>query len=146
MRHSFRFLHAADLHLDSPLRGLSRYEGLSVDEIRGATRRVLEALVSFAIAEYVDFVVIAGDICDGRWQDMGTGLFFTAAMAKLNTANIPVYLLKGNHDADSKLPQRLPLPLLSGSLVPEMQKRFCLKTMRSHCTARVLQVAMCLKT
>jgi exonuclease SbcD len=110
MRHSFRFLHAADLHLDSPLRGLSRYEGLSVEEIRGATRRALEALVSFAITEFVDFVVIAGDIFDGRWQDMGTGLFFAATMARLSAANIPVYLLKGNHDAESTITQRLPLP------------------------------------
>jgi len=112
MRHSFRFLHAADLHLDSPLRGLSRYEGLSVEEIRGATRRALEGLVSFAIAEYVDFVVIAGDIFDGKWQDMGTGLFFAATMAKLSAANIPVFLLKGNHDAESMITQRLPLPPL----------------------------------
>ena len=112
MRHSFRFLHAADLHLDSPLRGLSRYEGLSVEEIRGATRRALEALVSFAIAEFVDFVVIAGDIFDGKWQDMGTGLFFAATMARLSAANIPVYLLKGNHDAESTITQRLPLPPL----------------------------------
>lgn len=110
MKHSFRFLHAADLHLDSPLRGLSRYEGLSVEEIRGATRRALEAMVSFAIAESVDFVVIAGDIFDGRWQDMGTGLFFAATMARLSAANIPVYLLKGNHDAESTITQRLPLP------------------------------------
>lgn len=110
MRHSFRFLHAADLHLDSPLRGLSRYEGLSVEEIRGATRRALEAMVSFAIAEYVDFVVISGDIFDSR-QDMGTLLFFTASMAKLSAANIPVYLLKGNHDPESSVTQRLPLPL-----------------------------------
>ena len=112
MKHSFRFLHAADLHLDSPLRGLSRYEGLSVEDIRGATRRALEAFVAFAIAEYVDFVVIAGDIFDGKWQDMGTGLFFAAAMAKLNAAEIPVYLLKGNHDAESMVAQRLPLPPL----------------------------------
>lgn len=112
MRHSFRFLHAADLHLDSPLRGLSRYEGLSVEEIRSATRRALEALISFAIAEYVDFIVIAGDIFDGKWQDMGTGLFFAATMAKLSAANIPVYLLKGNHDAESLITQRLPLPPL----------------------------------
>jgi exonuclease SbcD len=112
MRQSFRFLHAADLHLDSPLRGLSRYEGLSVEEIRSATRRALEALISFAIAEYVDFVVIAGDIFDGKWQDMGTGLFFAAAMAKLSAAKIPVYLLKGNHDAESMITQRLPLPPL----------------------------------
>lgn len=109
MRHSFRFLHAADLHLDSPLRGLSRYEGLSVEEIRGATRRALEALVSFAIAEYVDFVVISGDIFDSR-QDMSTLLFFTASMAKLSAASIPVYLLKGNHDPESSVTQRLPLP------------------------------------
>lgn len=112
MRHSFRFLHAADLHLDSPLRGLSRYEGLSVEEIRSATRRALEGLISFAIAEYVDFVVIAGDIFDGKWQDMGTGLFFAASMAKLSAACIPVYLLKGNHDAESLITQRLPLPPL----------------------------------
>lgn len=112
MKHSFRFLHAADLHLDSPLRGLSRYEGLSVEEIRGATRRALEALIDFAIAEYVDFVVIAGDIFDGKWQDMGTGLFFAKALAKLNAADIPVYLLKGNHDAESTVAQRLPLPPL----------------------------------
>jgi len=110
MRHSFRFLHAADLHLDSPLRGLSRYEGLSVDEIRSATRRALEALVSFATTEYVDFVVIAGDIFDGKWQDMGTGLFFAAAMARLSAADIPVFLLRGNHDAESAITQRLPLP------------------------------------
>jgi len=67
-------------------------------------------LVSFAIAEYVDFVVIAGDIFDGKWQDMGTGLFFAATMAKLSAANIPVFLLKGNHDAESMITQRLPLP------------------------------------
>ena len=112
MKHNFRFLHAADLHLDSPLTGLSRYEGLSVNEIRGATRRALEALTSFAIAEYVDFVVIAGDIFDGKWQDMGTGLFFAAIMARLSAAEIPVYLLKGNHDAESMITQRLPLPPL----------------------------------
>lgn len=112
MRQSFRFLHAADLHLDSPLRGLSRYEGLPLEEIRGATRRAFEALIAFAIAESVDFVVIAGDIFDGRWQDMGTGLFFSTSVAKLSAARIPVYLLKGNHDAESTITQRLPLPPL----------------------------------
>lgn len=81
-----------------------------MEEIRSATRRALDALVSFAIAEYVDFVVIAGDIFDGKWQDMGTGLFFAATMAKLSAASIPVYLLKGNHDAESSITQRLPLP------------------------------------
>ena len=46
-----RFLHAADLHLDSPLRGLDRYEGAPVDEVRGATRRAFENLIAVAHRE-----------------------------------------------------------------------------------------------
>ncbi len=57
----FRFLHVADIHLDSPLKGLERYEGAPVDEIRSATRRALENLVDFALEQEVDFVLIAGD-------------------------------------------------------------------------------------
>jgi DNA repair exonuclease SbcCD nuclease subunit len=57
-----RFLHAADLHLDSPLRGLDRYPGAPVERLRGATRRALEWLVDRALAEPVDFVLLAGDI------------------------------------------------------------------------------------
>ena len=56
-----RFLHASDLHLDSPLRGLERYEGAPVEEVRGATRRAFENMVQCALREKVDFVVIAGD-------------------------------------------------------------------------------------
>ena len=70
---NFRFLHAADIHLDSPLYGLSRYDGLPDAEIRGATRAAFDNLVQRAIAEAVDFVVIAGDLFDGDWKDMGTG-------------------------------------------------------------------------
>lgn len=69
---SFRFLHAADIHLDSPLHGLSRYESLPVDEIRAATRAAFDNLVQSAIDEAVDFVVIAGDLFDGDWRDMGS--------------------------------------------------------------------------
>lgn len=51
-----KFLHAADVHLDSPLRGLERYEGAPVGEIRGATRRALENLVDLAVSEEVDLL------------------------------------------------------------------------------------------
>ena len=50
----FKFVHAADLHLDSPLRGLERYEGAPVHEMRQATRRALANLVGLAIEEKVD--------------------------------------------------------------------------------------------
>src|SRR5690606_2492228 len=46
--HMLRFIHAADIHLDSPLRGLEQYDGAPVDEIRAATRRALENLVEMA--------------------------------------------------------------------------------------------------
>ena len=118
----FRFLHAADIHLDSPLRGLSRYEGMPEDDIRGATRAAFDNLVQRAIDEAIDFVLIAGDLFDGDWKDMGTGLYFARAMGRLNQADIPVFLLSGNHDAESVLTRSIPWPpnvRLFGSKRPE---------------------------
>lgn len=106
----FKFLHAADIHLDSPLRGLERYDGAPVDEIRGATRRALENLVQLAIDREVNFVVIAGDLYDGDWRDHHTGLFFVAEMLKLRDAGVPVYLISGNHDAANRMTKTLRLP------------------------------------
>jgi len=105
-----RFLHCADIHLDSPLRGLERYEGAPVEEVRGATRRAFENLVQFALREKVDFVVIAGDLYDGDWPDFNTGLFFAKGMAQLGESGIAVYVVRGNHDAASKLSRALRLP------------------------------------
>ena len=76
-----RFLHAADVHLDSALRNLENYEGAPAERLRGASRRALENLVRLAIAERVDFVLLAGDIFDGDWPDVGTGLFFVGQMS-----------------------------------------------------------------
>jgi DNA repair exonuclease SbcCD nuclease subunit len=106
----FRFLHAADIHLDSPLQGLVRYDGAPVDELRGATRRALEKLVSLAIQRQVDFVVIAGDIYDGDWKDHHTGLFFVSQISRLRDEQIPVIMIAGNHDAASKMTKSLRLP------------------------------------
>lgn len=77
-----KFLHAADICLDSPLRGLDRYEGAPVEEIRNATRRALNNLVSLAIDEEIAFVILAGDLFDGDWFDFNTGLFFVRQMAR----------------------------------------------------------------
>jgi predicted phosphodiesterase len=107
---TFRFLHAADIHLDSPLHGLSRYDGVPAQEIRGATRAAFDNLVRRAIEEDVDFVVIAGDLFDGDWRDMGTGLYFARAMGRLDQAGIPVFILAGNHDAESVVSRSVPWP------------------------------------
>jgi DNA repair protein SbcD/Mre11 len=106
----FEFLHAADLHLDSPLRGLSAYEGLPADVIRGATRQAFDNLIKLAIERAVAFVILAGDLYDGEWDEFGTGLYFCGAMRRLADAGIDVYFARGNHDAQSVQTRHLPLP------------------------------------
>ncbi len=106
----FRFIHAADIHLDSPLHGLVRYEGAPVEEIRSATRRAFNNLVELAINEGVDFVLLAGDLYDGDWKDYDTGLYFVEKMGHLREAGIPVFMVAGNHDAASQITKHLRLP------------------------------------
>ncbi|QDS92223.1 putative metallophosphoesterase YhaO [Roseimaritima multifibrata] len=105
-----KFIHAADLHLDSPLQRLEQYEGAPVEQIRGASRRALENLVALALKEEVDLVVIAGDLYDGDWQEFNTGLFFVTQVSRLIKAGIPVVAISGNHDAASQMTKSLPLP------------------------------------
>lgn len=105
-----KFIHAADVHLDSPLRGLERYEGAPVDEIRGATRRAFENLIQLAIDEEAAFVLLAGDLYDGDWKDYNTGLFFTHQMARLQEAGVGVFVVAGNHDAASQITKTLRPP------------------------------------
>ena len=105
-----RFLHASDLHIDSPLRGLDRYDGAPVERLRTATRGALERLVDKAISEQVDFVLLAGDIYDRDWQDFHTGLFFREQMVRLDRAGIRVFIVQGNHDAQGVISRQLVLP------------------------------------
>ncbi|WP_437190823.1 metallophosphoesterase family protein [Planctomicrobium sp. SH527] len=113
----FKFIHAADIHLDSPLRGLEKYEGAPVDTVRQASRRALENLVQLALDEQVAFVLISGDLYDGNWNDFSTGLFFQTQVAKLRDAGIRLFLIAGNHDAANRMTKSLNLP-------PDMVKMF----------------------
>lgn len=105
-----KFIHAADIHLDSPLTGLSAYADAPVEMLRTATRDAFSNLVSLAIEEQVDFMVIAGDLYDGNWKDFNTGLYFVKEMGRLDKAGIPVFVLYGNHDAESEMTKKLLLP------------------------------------
>ena len=105
-----KFIHTADIHLDSPLRGLSRYDGAPTEQIQSATRRAFVKLIDFACTEAVDFILLAGDLYDVDWKDYNTGLFFNQQMSRLRQANIPVFIVLGNHDADSVITKQLRLP------------------------------------
>jgi DNA repair exonuclease SbcCD nuclease subunit len=105
-----KFLHAADIHLDSRLDGLQRYDGAPVERIKNAARAALENLVDLAMEEEVAFVLLAGDIYDGDWPDYNTGLYFGSQLARLHEAGIRVFLIAGNHDATNKMTRMLRLP------------------------------------
>jgi DNA repair exonuclease SbcCD nuclease subunit len=106
----FKFIIASDMHLDSPLQGLSLYEGAPLDVLRGATREALGNLVALAIEEKVAFVFLSGDLYDGDWKDYHTGLFFSQQLSRLREAGIKVYIIYGNHDAESRITKSLRLP------------------------------------
>jgi len=107
---AFRFVHAADIHLDSPLLSLDDYPGAPLEEIRLATRKALGKLVDFSIESEAAFVVIAGDLFDGEWRDCNTGLYFISEMKRLRDAGIMAYIALGNHDAANRMTAGLPWP------------------------------------
>ncbi len=119
---NFEFICSADVHLDSPLHGLSRYEGVPAETLRGATRAALKNLVALAIGEKVQFVLIAGDLYDGDWKDYHTGLFFCQQMSRLKEAGVRVFIVHGNHDAQSQITRGLRLPDNVRVLLPKLLK------------------------
>ena len=106
----FSFIHAADLHIDSPLSGLGLKDKAVAERFAQAGRRAVEALIAETIASKAAFLIIAGDIFDGDWKDVTTGLFFVRAISALHRAGIPVFVVKGNHDAASVMSRELPYP------------------------------------
>lgn len=95
----FRFLHTGDLHLDSPLEGLSAEappEVLAV--LRSATIEAWRNVVRLAIDEAVDFVVIAGDVFEVSSPTLIGQTRFRDGLAQLAAAGIPSFVVHGNHD------------------------------------------------
>ena len=107
---SFTFLHAADLHLGSPFLGLTLKDEDVAKRFAAASREAFSNLVTHAIELKVAFVVIAGDVYDGEWKDTSIGLFFNRELSRLDRAKIPVFLVKGNHDAESVVTKTISLP------------------------------------
>ena len=107
---AFRFVHTADIHLDSPLRSLSLRDPRIADLIGNATRQTFEKIVALCLEEKVDALMIAGDLYDGDLRSMKTAAFFSTQMRRLTEAGIRVFIVRGNHDAESKITKQLLLP------------------------------------
>jgi DNA repair exonuclease SbcCD nuclease subunit len=105
-----KFVHAADIHLDSPMKGLRDYPGAPIDAIGELTRQAFESLIDLCLVEEIDLLLIAGDLYDGDWKDMKTGLYMRSQLQRLRDADIEVVLINGNHDAASVITRKLSLP------------------------------------
>lgn len=106
----FRFVHTADLHLDSPLRSLALRNAELADLVGNASRLALQRIVDLCLEEQVDALIIAGDLYDGDQTSMKTARFLASQMARLNEAGIKVFKVRGNHDAASRITSELVLP------------------------------------
>jgi len=104
---NFTFLHAADLHLDSPLLGLASKSADYAERVDRASRDAFEKLIELAIEEGCSFIVLAGDIFDGDLRNFETGLFFVNQMRRLEEEGIQAFLILGNHDAENRFAAKL---------------------------------------
>jgi len=107
---AFRFIHAADLHLDSPLRSLALRDPALADLIGNATRRAFVAIVRLCVDEQVDALLLSGDLYDGEQTSMKTARFLADQIDLLHQAGIQVFIIRGNHDALSKITKELAFP------------------------------------
>jgi len=106
-----RIVHAADIHLDSPLQGLGRLGDLGLaSNLRAATRRAFDRLVQVCRDEHADVLVLAGDIYDGDWPSYETGEYFVRGLRQVREGGVEVALVYGNHDAESTITRRLTMP------------------------------------
>ena len=105
-----KFIHAADIHLDSPLQALALGEAAQVEPMRRATRDAFARLVDVAIEQGAAFVVLAGDLYDHDRPNMQIAVFLRNQLARLKEKGIRVVMIKGNHDADNRMTSALMLP------------------------------------
>ncbi len=106
-----RIVHAADIHLDSPMRGLGALGNPDLAaRLRRSSRHAFDALVGHCLEELPAALVIAGDLYDGDWKDYATGAYFAARMGDLADVGVRVVIVRGNHDADSVIRRAVTLP------------------------------------
>lgn len=93
-----KFVHAADLHLDTPFVGLSQLPPLIREQIQESTFRSYQRLIDYCIEEGVDFLLLSGDIYNASDRSLRAQLCFKEGLEKLASLDISSYVIHGNHD------------------------------------------------
>ena len=93
-----RFIHAADIHLDTPFKGLSNWNKDLALHLRDSTTRSFKRIIDLCIEENVDFLLICGDIFDSENKSLAAQITFADELKRLAERGIPTYFICGNHD------------------------------------------------
>ncbi|MEP7216329.1 MAG: DNA repair exonuclease [Anaerolineaceae bacterium] len=95
----FRFVHAADLHLDSPFKGIQGAAPPNVHRrLLDATFDAYDAIIELCLSERVDALLVAGDVYDGADRSLKAQLRFIDGLKRLDAAGIRSFVCHGNHD------------------------------------------------
>ena len=107
---AYRFVHTADLHLDSPLKSLAMRDPELAETVGTASREALAGIVRLCLDEGVDALMIAGDLFDGERNSVKTANFLAGELRKLGEAGIETFIVRGNHDATTAFGRGVDLP------------------------------------
>ncbi len=107
---SFKFIHTADLHLDSPFRGLTHIPEHIYKSIQISTFSAFDKIIDYCIEYNVDFLLISGDIFDTDERSIKAEIYFSKGLERLNQQGINVYIIHGNHDPVNKIKSKFNWP------------------------------------
>ena len=107
---AYRFVHAADIHLDLPLRSLALRDPALADFIGNASRQVFVRIIDLCLEERVQALLLAGDLYDGDQTSMKTARFLGEQLRRLDAAGIRTFIIRGNHDALARITKELVFP------------------------------------
>lgn len=93
-----KFIHCADLHLDSPFRARASMPKNILDDLMGSTYKSVERMIDFAIEKEVDFILIVGDVFDNQNRTLKSEVFLNEQFKRLEEKGIFVFMSHGNHD------------------------------------------------
>ena len=94
----FTFIHAADMHLDTPFEGIARVSPAVAAQLRDASLEAFDALVDCAIRNDAAFVLLAGDNYDGAERGVRAQLRMLRGLERLSARGIQTFIVNGNHD------------------------------------------------
>lgn len=106
----FKFIHAADLHIESPYKGVSKMNKSLGEALVEQGIKAYEALIQCALDNKIDFLLIAGDSFDSESGSLSAQYRFVRGLEQLNEAQIPVFIICGNHDPLKSWSSYLQLP------------------------------------